>query len=343
MIGLPDIGDPFDVPAFVAFSVDPDQDAYVLFREAREKLTQMPFVRRNTGASLSWSKATPELRDWAASNRASLELFRKAADRPDGIPNPAFDRNSPHNNLYLGGFAWLALIEASRLEEQGDFSGAWVWYRAVFRMKVHTMRRGSVFQRYVADRNCKELATQLEAWAADRRTSPELLRRALEEIKAGEPMPEWDAFSLKVDYLEMMTELDRKWGWIQQGDEPDQHVRIAGEELPPNIVGGIYTAKRYVRSEPERSRRVLRLAFANWLAHTVDSDPRFRRPAVRAVLWPPELDTVLLPGRSRGPGEGAKNDARKRGRGVLGHARRQVAAGSPALAGGSHGRTQGTS
>ena len=294
MIGLPDIGDPFDVSAFTAFSVDPDQDAYVLLREAREKLTQMPFLRRNTGASLSWSKATPELRDWAAANRLPLELFRKAAELPDAIPNPTFDRNSPHNNVYLGGFAWLALIEASRLEEQGDSSGAWKWYRAVFRMKIHTMRRASIFQRYVVNQNCRDLATQLENWAADRRTSPELLRRALEEVKAGEPKPEWDAFSLKVSYLEMMTELDRKWGLVQQGDDPDQHVRIAGEELPPNIVGTIYTARRYVRSEPERSRRVLRLVYANWLAHAVETDPRFRKPAVRAVFGRSNQKSTLL-------------------------------------------------
>ena len=125
MIGLPDVGDPFDVEAFRAFRVDPDQDSFVLFRKAQERLTRMPFVDGKAGLIWSWSKTTPKRRDWVNANRPVLELFLTAADRPDGIPNPTFDRNSPSNNPYLGEFAWLALLEASRLEEQGDMTGAW--------------------------------------------------------------------------------------------------------------------------------------------------------------------------------------------------------------------------
>ena len=34
--------------------------------------------------------------------------------------------------------------------------------------------------------------------------------------------------------------------------------------------------------EPERSRRIIRLLFANWLAHVEHPDPRQRRPAAQA-------------------------------------------------------------
>ena len=232
-----------------------------------------------------WSKATPELRDWAAANHHALELFRDASDRPDGIVHRSFDRNSRRYFLnQLGALTWLALLEASRLEEQGEMEAAWNWYRAVFRMKVHAMRRGSIFQRLVADNSCKWLHKRVASWAADRRTAVPLLRRALEDIKSGEPKLEWDAFSLKVDYLDMMNELDREWGWVQQGEEEDQHVHIRGEELPPGLSWIPYAAKRYVWNEPERSRRVLRLAFANWLAHAEETDPRYLRPAVRAMF-----------------------------------------------------------
>lgn len=37
--GLPDIGDPFDVAAFRAFSVPDDQNAFTFLRRANEKLT----------------------------------------------------------------------------------------------------------------------------------------------------------------------------------------------------------------------------------------------------------------------------------------------------------------
>ncbi len=219
------------------------------------------------GPNAGWSKVAPELRDWAAENREVLERFRAACDQADGIVHSRFDQFGMFSYLNLGEFASLALLEASRLEERGDMAGAWVWYRTVFRMKVHVMRRASVFQRFIASGNCSALRPQMAGWASDRRTTAPLLRQALADVLSGEPKPEWDAFSLKVDYLAKMNELDEEWGWVQQGDDEDRRVRIGGEELPPNLAWVVYSSKRYFSNEPERSRRVLRLAFANWLAH----------------------------------------------------------------------------
>ena len=111
-----------------------------------------------------------------------------------------------------------------------------------------------------------------------------LIRRALDDILAGEPKSEWDAFSLKADYLDMIDELDKDWGPVQQGEEEDQIVRIGGERLPPALGWIPYAAKRYVWNEPQRSRRVLRLAFANWLANAQEKDPQYLKPTVRATF-----------------------------------------------------------
>ena len=302
MIGLPDVGDPFDVVAFETIRLPMDQDAMVLFRDAEKKLTRMPHISNSVRAlGPVWSKAEPELRDWAMANRHVLEMFRQASNRPDAIVHPTFDDASRFQHLYLGEFAWLALLEASRLEEQGDVAGAWAWYRAVFRMKVHVMRRGSAFDRYVADQNCKILRTRIASWVADRRTTSAMLRQALDDVKAGKPTPEGDAFSLKVDYLGQMNELDGEWGLVHYGDDEDQHLRIAGEDLPPNLALGIYAIKRYCSNEPKRSRRVLRMAFANWLAHAEDKEPSHLKPAVKAVLsvW---NHTSSVPFYQVGPG-----------------------------------------
>jgi hypothetical protein len=285
MIGLPDVGDPFDVVAFETIRLPMDQDAMVLFRDAEKRLTRMPHINNSVRAlGPVWSKAEPELRDWAMANRHVLEMFRQASDRPDAIMHSTFDDASRYRDIIRWEFAWLALLEGSRLEEQGDMAGAWTWYRVVFRMKVHVMRRGSAFNRYVADQNCKVLRTRIASWAADRRTTAPMLRQALDDVKAGKPTPEGDAYSLKVDYLGQMNELDGEWGLVQHGDDEDQHVRIAGEELPPNLAQSIYAVRRYYWNEPKRSRRVLRIAFANWLAHTEDKDPSHLKPAVKAVL-----------------------------------------------------------
>ena len=146
------------------------------------------------------------------------------------------------------------------------------------------MRRGSFTERLFADWNTKGTTTRIAAWAADKRTTVPLIGRALDDVRATEPKAEWDTFSLKLDYLEMMSEFDEKWGIVQQGDSDDQHIKVSGEELPPSIVGSIYAARRYVLNEPERSRRVIRLVFANWLAHVEEQDASHRKPAVRAMF-----------------------------------------------------------
>ncbi len=295
LIGLPNAGDPFDVAAFTAFRIPEEDDAIVLLRQAQEKLTRMPglpsaVLRR--GPVTGWSKAAPELRDWVTANRKLLEVFRAASERKDGIPHPGFDREL-NRYYFIWEFSWLVLLEASRLEEQGDMEGAWTWYRALFRMKVHVMRRGSVFQRYLADQNCSSLRPQITAWAANPRTSVPLLRKALADILAGEPKPEWDAFSLKIDYLEQMHELDKEWGRAYWAVEEAQQVKIFGEDLPPNLAWLPYAAKRYLWNEPERSRRVLRLSFANWLAHAENSDPKLQKPAVRASFQETNRNTAV--------------------------------------------------
>ncbi len=163
-------------------------------------------------------------------------------------------------------------------------AGAWSWYLAVFRIQAQVRRRGSTFQRSDAARYCVRLRPMIAAWAADRRTSPALLGRALADVKALGPKPEGDSFSLKVDYLVLSHELDREGGFVQQGSEEDQQVSIFGERLPPNMTWPAYAARRYFRNEPERSRRVLQLAFANWLSHAGDRDLLRQKPAVRVTF-----------------------------------------------------------
>jgi hypothetical protein len=305
LLGLPDVGDPFDVAEFRAFRVLQNQDAILLLRRAQAKLSRMPGMSNTViraGPVVGWSKTPPELRQWVIANRAVLEMFREAAERPDGIVHPADDRD-PYDVVNLGQFAWLALLEASRLAEQGDVEGAWIWYRALIRMKGHLMRRGSIFQRYVGDRNLIDLRPCIAIWAADRRTTVPMLRRALDDIRANEPKPEWERLSLRVEYLRKIGELNEEWGWVQHGEPEDQHVRIGGEELPPYLSWIPYAVKRYLSAEPERSRRVVRLAFTNLLAHLEDTDPRHLKPAVGARLQRATRTTTVYfyPASAEGP------------------------------------------
>jgi hypothetical protein len=288
LIGLPDVGDPFNVAAFRAIRVPEEQDAFALFRRAADKLRAMPVVplaAQRAGRTVAWSQADPDLRKWLLANREAFGLFQQGAFQADGnAPALVHPLQSSLTDRNLGSFVWLAFLDASRLEEQGNMPAAWDAYRAILRTKTHITRKGTVFDRYFAGLFCRGLDARIAAWAANPKTDVLSIRRALDEVRANEPKPEWDVLSLKIDYLQMMSMLDRPDGWAQQETDYDEIIRIAGEPLRPNLAPLAYAARRFLDNEPERSRRVLRLAYANWLAHAQDQDRAKRKPSVRAVF-----------------------------------------------------------
>jgi hypothetical protein len=272
---LPDIGDPFDVAAFRAFRVPDDQNAFTFLRRAEEKLTPSP-----SHLALSWSQADPKLREWVEANRQAIELFQQGADRSDAA-NPAGE--SVVNGQRL---AFLVLLEGDRRQEPGDTAGAWDCYRAVLRMATHTRRRGSLRQRQDLDAYWNGLLQQrLETWAADPRTTIPQLRNALDDVLKSEPRPDWDSFAIKAAYLEMMRALEQPVSLLTREEiEWEYTYRLGDMQFSPDMVGYLSAARRFLLREPERSRRVLRLLYANYLAQVETHRLRPRKPAVRALL-----------------------------------------------------------
>jgi hypothetical protein len=298
LLTLPDIGDPFDEAAMDAAAVPADRDAFVLFRQAMSKLTQLPGLPRsvvNSSASTGWSSLDPRLREWVGANRESLQLFNRAAQQADGRAHDT-DKETAYTaeHLDLWQLGRLAVLEASQREERGDVAGAWECYRAVIRMRAHMMRRGTVFERLFAGFNIAGLQARVESWAANPKTQRSDLRCALDDVIACQPRPEWNASSLKVHYLLAIRELDRPGVMLTYSDDEAKEYRVAGEPLPPNLLQTVMAAHRFVIREPERSRRVLRLAFANWLAHVEVPEERSRKPAVRANFLSAGSGSVLF-------------------------------------------------
>ena len=177
---------------------------------------------------------------------------------------------------------WLVLSEGGRLEESGDMAGAWDCYRAVLRMTAHVRRRGSLFDRAVANNHHDLLRKRLATWAADSRTTIPQLRRALDEAIESRPRPERDGFSLKIEYLDLMQFLERPDDRTFEPLEGDVTYRLGDLQLPVDLVSQAYGVRRFLMREPERSRRAIRLLFANWLAHVDVPDLRGRKSAVQA-------------------------------------------------------------
>jgi hypothetical protein len=289
LVGLPDVGDPFDVAAFRAEAVPDDRGAFALYRQALGKLT---VVRRRGNAQpsrasvdplVAWSAADPALREWAAENREALDLFRAGADRSEALLSSAGKAPAPGSMLIsFAALVRLALLEGSRLEERGDMAGAWGWYRAILFMTYHHHRRGNADERSIAANYYQPLVRQRAAtWAADRRTDAALLRRALRDALACEPRVESDVHTLKAEYLAMMSQLDEPYGVLHEPDGDGLPTAVAGVPWPPPQ---LHEWRRFLGREPERSRRVLRLVFADWLAALDPAGSRPSKPALRVVF-----------------------------------------------------------
>ncbi len=318
---LPDIGDPFDVAAFRAFSVPDDQNAFTFLRRADESLTPFP-----PGLAVPWSQADPKSREWVEANRQAIELFQQAADQADAA-NPDGDSLVTGQRMAL-----LVLLEADRRQAIGDMAGAWDCYRAILRMATHIRRRGSLNQRVDLYVYWDGLSRQrLATWAADPRTSIPQLHDALEEVLKSEPKLDWDLFAMKAGYLAMMRSLEQPVATVVQQDVGwEYHFGVGDMQLSSDMAGYLDSGWRFLLREPERSRRVMQLLYANWLAHVEPLEPR--KPAVRALFslltsterWVHDQRDALRR-RSRGTGRRprATSDA---GRKLAGrHQRRQAA------------------
>jgi hypothetical protein len=114
-----------------------------------------------------------------------------------------------------------------------------------------------------------DLRGRVATWAADRRTTPALLRRALDDAVACGGFRPSESYRLRAEYPEA----------IRVFDSPENPGRYA----PLVRFIGLFPFLRYIptseqfqamadgwrfwRREPERGRRLIRLAVANWLGY----------------------------------------------------------------------------
>ena len=100
-----------------------------------------------------------------------------------------------------------------------------------------------------------------------------------------QPRPEWHAFSLKMEYLDWMRDLEKTRHPDFNALQEEWNYRLGDMELPHALTEYHYRARRFLLREPERSRRAIRLLFANWLAEVESPGLGQRKPAVRAIFY----------------------------------------------------------
>jgi hypothetical protein len=213
LIGLPDVGAPFDEAEFRAQRIPEESNAYRLYDQAwarylgLDKFYRPPVNQMQIDLQARWPASAAETRQWALANREALEIYRQASEMPDAMGSApefgTFHSEGAQEIVRLWYFQHLALLEGSRLEASGDMAGAWAWYRANLRT-IHLAGRHATVERRVSAQNWHRMLNRRAAeWASDRRTTPELIRRAIDDVVACEALAPSEAYTLRADYLDV--------------------------------------------------------------------------------------------------------------------------------------------
>jgi hypothetical protein len=280
---LPDVGDPFDVALALRPISLPDEDnAFVSYVEARRMLTMLTAgIDRLMRKTSTWSSADEKVRDYLEKNRPALEKWREGSERPEAIYHhageTAADTALPMAQ-YLRTFSQLASLEGSRLEEQGAMDEAWSWYKGMLRASRHVGRHGVLIERHMGAYDHERAAQRIIHWAADPRVNAALLRRACSDALVADALTRPMSESMKLGYIIDLRELEEKRATLGEIPLPggpngwlDKAVTAAG------VRNHVQRARLRATNDVERSRRVLRLLFANWLAQ-VDRPADERAP-----------------------------------------------------------------
>jgi hypothetical protein len=187
---------------------------------------------------------------------------------------------------------WLGEREAMRLEKEGDLAGAWSWHNAALRYSRHVGMRTIFADRLQAVALHREACDRAEHWAADVRVDATMLRRALADALDVGTMAPLLSDTLQADYLEALFLLDHPprslvnqviedYKGSGQRSSPDpplprQRSHLGrdndglegkGDRFRRYLPDLRAQATYYLSGEPERSKRLVREVYTNWLVH----------------------------------------------------------------------------
>ena len=296
--GIPDAPEPFDVAAYRAETIPNATNAVVLFKEAErrlggpQELTLFGLMGRQREEYIA---AKPETREWIEAHRPAMEVWRQGTERPDAGPTghvlPVWSPVFPDE--YLHSWLRVAGLEASRLENANDLEGAWRWHKARLRATLLVGRRRGIQTRHHLAKVFDQVSRRAREWAEDPGMTVPLLRRAIADVEAMAPLHGAEADSLKTDYLALMADYDdfadnsrgpgdiiNRAAHIPRASMTAPSAGTLVRVVPPEMLRPLYARLvSVVEAEPERSRRLTRMIFANWLAQA-DKRPADRPATV---------------------------------------------------------------
>ncbi len=270
--GLPTIPEPVDVASVESLRVPDDENAFTFYAQAVKRLvpeeagdpSDITWAVRE-----GWHSVNPSQRRWLEANRQALSFWRQGTEH-----HQAQDRQPSETSLSpkLRKFAQLALMEAARLENRGDHGGAWEWYHALLRSSRHVGQNSGWEGRRIGAELYAAASSRATSWARHGKVTSTMLHDALYDLQQLESMTPKPSETFGFEYVRLLRILNDGSNELNTVDQDD----------PSRLRGRV---DHFLGNEPERSRRVLRLIFANWLAEcdlppSQRPDPKLVEPAL---------------------------------------------------------------
>ncbi len=289
--GLPEVGDPFDVAeALRPVDLPDEKNAYVVYATAHPGHFQFPKGLTTIDfKTLTWSKAGPEVRAFVEQKRPAMDRWRVGSERPDALYHQprefAMDTLLPliQDMRYLAG---LAGLEGSRLEDEGAMGQAWDWYRAMLRFSRLAGRHGCLIERLVGAAVHDQATGRILHWAADPRVDAKQLRQALDDTIAADALTPPLSEALKVEYLMSVRDLDELRVMITDASLPGGKYGVL-DQMVSKTSFAMPVRRAWLRASNDvtRSRRAVRLLFANWLAQVDRPAAQRASGAIQKPVW----------------------------------------------------------
>ena len=271
---LPDAPEPFDLARYGHVELRDADNAMVAYAEAARVLIPgdrvFQTLPRGARYTWDWTRADPSVQDWAESNRAAVDLWLKGTTRPDALlvqPERYTISTGLKTVSDLRTLVFLGVLEANRRQASGDLAGAWPYYRGAIRSGLHAGRHAGIQAATIGARVLSLASPAVLAWVDDPKQTREWLRAAAGDLAACRSLQSSAGDAVRVEYFASRAALAEPARWVEWqvevGDPRNWYYHLPGV---------ICWGGHFLRNEPKRSLKILRLITAGQLA-------QFDRPA----------------------------------------------------------------
>jgi hypothetical protein len=292
----PEVGEPFDVEAFAAFSLPDEKNAFTHYRKATQLLVRpdtvlasepavepQQLLNSQNQAEEGWEHAIPAVRRWVLMNRGSLDELQRGAELAGGIERRLSDFSdrgiSTGDSSILRECARLEAINGARLTAEGRPVEAWVCYRTLLRLSRHMAMHGTLISRFSGGAVVDLAVRGGTCWAANRSVGAAELKQAIRDVLSVEEMRTPPSDTIKVEYLSLRAFAERG---VVEGTAERSWVRFTGYPADLGRTARLVVANLLSQADCPRN---LRTRVHPGEMKLFELDPA---SAPDPMLWPPE-------------------------------------------------------